>query len=299
MDITERLQWLEALAEKNIDTQKVELDICIKHNVKWDVLRTDLIHPICSGNKFFKLKYYLTEAIRTQKKIIATYGGPWSNHLVATAFAAKYCGLKSIGYIRGENPAHYSQTIIDCREQGMEIHFLNRNDYDNIKYNDHSTHDTLIIPQGGYGPKGMQGASEMLEYTNAGSYSHIICAVGSGTMYAGLCQAASILTTPIGLTVHTDDQIEYEIKHLLSLNHQNKHQQIELHHDQMGGFAKVNLQVIEFMNEFYQKTGIPTDFVYTGRLMKWIHDSINSGQIPSGSHILSIHSGGLQGNISL
>lgn len=253
MDITERLHWLEALAEKNIQTQNVELDICIENKVRWDVLRTDLIHPICSGNKFFKLKHYLIEAIKTQKKIIATFGGPWSNHLVATAFAAKYCGLKSIGYIRGEAPSHYSQTIIDCIEQGMEIHFLNRKDYDEIKYNEQRTDDTLIIPQGGFGTKGMIGASKMLEYTNKDSYSHIICAVGSGTMYAGICQAAPINTIPVGIIVHTDDQIENEIKQLLSYNDHKKLQRIKLYYDHIGGFAKMNSQVIDFMNEFYQK----------------------------------------------
>ncbi|MFZ9662037.1 MAG: 1-aminocyclopropane-1-carboxylate deaminase/D-cysteine desulfhydrase [Chitinophagaceae bacterium] len=326
MENKARLDWLDSLAEKNIITQNVDLEICSKMDMTWDILRTDLIHPVCSGNKFFKLKYYLTEALKKNKKTIVTYGGPWSNHLVATAFAAHSCGLNSIGYVRGEEPELYSPTLLECMKLGMKLIFLNREHYDAIKYSQENTDDALYIPQGGYGLNGMIGASEILNYTNKNSYSHIISAVGSGTMFAGLYlsglyESATVETKMqinvtddsyrnpiplrnhdfqlIGVTVHRDQEIKNEIEALLSLRNLKLHQDIQLYEDEMGGFAKFNKEVIAFMNSFYQKTMIPTDFVYTGRLMKWIYEAIAAGKFPKGSKILAIHSGGLQGNISL
>ena len=128
--IWERLQWFERLAEQHIVTQSIN-DTCLAgKNITWDILRTDLIHPICSGNKFFKLKYYLLDAMQKKHTSIITYGGPWSNHIVATAFAARYCGLSSTGYIRGESPQKWSETLLQlarrrrpewARQTGTEL----------------------------------------------------------------------------------------------------------------------------------------------------------------------------------
>lgn len=324
MENRDPLEWLQDLATKKICTQKVELDVCSQKNIEWDILRTDLIHPTCSGNKFFKLKYYLSDALKQHKETIATFGGPWSNHLVATAFAANYCGLKSIGFVRGDTHDHPSPTILNCMEQGMEIRYINRERYDEKKYDEQFNDNVMLIPQGGFGPKGVEGATEMLQYAKAATYTHIVCAVGSGTMFAGLCLSGLPHANIMGLVVHKDDQIKCEIEHLLnsSITSRNNifntsplvllddhehfpnikmHEMhsMNLYHDHAGGFAKANPDVISFMNWFHQNTMIPTDFVYTGRLMKWIFDSIKDGKFPAGSRILAIHSGGLQGNISL
>lgn len=324
MEIRNPLDWLQQLAIQNIHTQKVELELCARQNIKWDVLRADLIHPICSGNKFFKLKYYLIDALNHHKESVATFGGPWSNHLVATAFAANYCGLKSIGYVRGDEHEHISPTILKCMEQGMEIRYMNRQEYDEKKYDTHIYDDVMMIPQGGFGQKGVEGASEILHYAKAASYTHIVCAVGSGTMFAGLCLSGLPHANLLGLVVHKDEQIKQEIEqlHSSSLTAQNitsnnkylklheaddyslydltkKPYSMHLYYDHVGGFAKLHPDVISFMNWFYKNTMIPTDFVYTGRMMKWIYESIKNGKFPRGSRILAIHSGGLQGNISL
>jgi 1-aminocyclopropane-1-carboxylate deaminase/D-cysteine desulfhydrase-like pyridoxal-dependent ACC family enzyme len=93
------------------------------------VLRLDKCDPVVSGNKWFKLRFYLEEAIKSNKKTIVTYGGPWSNHLVATAAASKKMGLKSLGYVRGKKPALFSHTLNSALALGMELQFLSRNAY--------------------------------------------------------------------------------------------------------------------------------------------------------------------------
>ncbi|MGZ5219869.1 MAG: 1-aminocyclopropane-1-carboxylate deaminase, partial [Chitinophagaceae bacterium] len=64
-------------------------------------------------------------------------------------------------------------------------------------------------------------------------------------------------------------------------------------------YAKHQPALLGFMNEFYKQTRIPSDFVYTGKLFYAISDLIGKNYFPAGSKLLVIHSGGLQGNISL
>ncbi|HLO80906.1 MAG TPA: hypothetical protein VK166_08110, partial [Chitinophagaceae bacterium] len=126
------LAWFEDLAKERIITETVENTLYDDGSIIWDMLRTDLIHPICSGNKFFKLKYYLLDAIQKKHTNIVTSGGAWSNHIVATALAARACGLGSVGYIRGERSATPSETLREAGSLGMEFRFVNRADYSKI-----------------------------------------------------------------------------------------------------------------------------------------------------------------------
>ena len=86
-----------------------------------DVLRIDEVHPIISGNKYFKLLYYIDEAIRKGSDGFITYGGPWSNHIVAVAEVAKSLQLASVGYIRGEEPALWSAALKDAASAHMDV----------------------------------------------------------------------------------------------------------------------------------------------------------------------------------
>lgn len=318
--VTEKLQWFERLAEQHIVTQNI-VDPCQDYkNITWEVLRTDLIHPVCSGNKFFKLKYYLLDALLNRHTRITTYGGAWSNHIVASAYAANYCGLKSTGIIRGETPKILSDTLVRAKEEGMELEFLSRQDYsvlnsaknhceddiillesDPLKLNllvEPPNSEDYIIPQGGYGILGVKGAAEMLNYTNKEKYTHICCACGTGTMLAGLMTAASSPAQQfVGIAVLNDTGLTMNVKNLIQmLPVPGFHISFDY---QFGGYAKKTEDLISFMNSFYQLHHIPTDFVYTAKLMFAISDLIKKDYFPPGSRILTIHSGGLQGNKSL
>ena len=133
--------------------QKLEETVFIANQLDVEMLRLDLLHPIVSGNKFFKLKYYLKEAVAKQNTGIVTFGGYHSNHLVAAAFACKEAGVKSIGIIRGEKPNSFSNCIKDCIEYGMEIKFLSRDSFDSLQVTEIEKQypQFTIIPQGGYG----------------------------------------------------------------------------------------------------------------------------------------------------
>jgi 1-aminocyclopropane-1-carboxylate deaminase len=286
----QQLAWFEALAKERIITEKVNKSLYDEAPLTWDILRTDLIHPVCSGNKFFKLKYFLLDAIQKNHTIITTSGGAWSNHIIATAFAARACGLRSVGLIRGEKNATPSATLLEASALGMELRFIGRGEYRDPQM---LSPDEYYVPAGGYGEFGAKGAGEILTFANDQDYSHIICASGTGTMLAGLTLAAPGKQV-LGIAVLKHKDLGKEAGRLIGKDELNM-----IHDYHFGGYAKKTDELLNFMNDFYLATGIPTDFVYTGKLMYAIRQLIRKQYFPPGSKILAIHSGGLQGNISL
>ena len=293
----ELLLEIERIGKDNILMQTIKNQEIIKNNLEWDMLRLDLIHPICSGNKFFKLKYYLEDAITKKQKTVKTYGGAWSNHIVATAFLANYCGLKSIGIIRGEEPKVWSKTLLHAKEFGMDFEFVSRSEFSNYQ-NQVEDNDIYTIPQGGFGTLGVKGAAEIALCTDYNQYSHIICACGTGTMLAGLIHASQPSQKCIGISVLKNPELHFEVEQLLSY-FPKKTNYIVLNNYHFGGYAKKNNSLLDFINQFYNNHNIPTDFIYTAKMVYAIENLIENGFFKSGSKILSIHSGGLQGNGSL
>jgi 1-aminocyclopropane-1-carboxylate deaminase len=260
------------------------------------VLRLDKIHPVISGNKWFKLRYYLEDAKAKGKKSILTFGGAWSNHIIATATAGKIKGFNTIGIIRGEEPAIFSPTLLNARAQGMQLVFIPRNEYSekNIPV-EYRTDDHYIIHEGGYGDLGAAGAATILDGLTE-NYSHYCCAAGTGTTAAGIANAAKERQVIAISVLKNNHNLKKMIKALLSSGATAP----ELMHDyHFGGYSKYQPALLEFMNELYKHTQIPTDFVYTGKLFYAVRDLIQKNFFPSGSRILLIHSGGLQGNLSL
>lgn len=273
-----------------------------KFHTNADVLRLDLMHPVISGNKWFKLKEYFKEAINLRKTNIITYGGAYSNHLVATAAFAQASRLKSTGLVRGERPAQLSPTILQAEQFGMKIIFLSREDYKRKivppSLAEHYTNDeNYLINEGGYGMAGAQGAKAIMEEVDTSAYTHIVAAVGTGTTLAGLISAAANKQHIIGISVLKNNlSVEKEIKDLLPNEKINFTLLYDFH---FGGYAKYTPELISFMNDWYTETGIPSDFVYTGKLFYAAKELIVNNFFPKQSKLLIIHSGGLQGNRSL
>jgi 1-aminocyclopropane-1-carboxylate deaminase len=268
-----------------------------------DVLRLDEVHPVISGNKWFKLVKYFSEAKASNRKWVATYGGAYSNHIVATAAAAQQYGLQSIGMIRGEIPKQLSPTLMEAQRYGMQLLFLSRTEYAekiipsalcSLTHPD----DVSIIPEGGYGSAGAAGIAEMLASYPVSEYDYLFVATGTGTTLAGIAMSTQHEQEVWGISVLKNNfSIEDEINHLLPGVKKNK---FKINYDyHFGGYAKYNEALIVFMNEWFESTGIPTDFVYTAKLFFAVHEMILSDTIKRGSRILVIHTGGLQGNRSL
>lgn len=272
--------------------------------VQLSVLRLDMIHPVISGNKIFKLHYFIEAAKAAQHKCIITFGGAYSNHLAATAYACKRCGIKCIGIVRGEKPAALSHTLQFCMQQEMELQFVTRQQYTNKEIEPLLQHlqDThggcTIIPEGGYGPAGAEGAALIHTLIKPHSCTHICTAVGTATTAAGIlsgCTTETVVCVPV-LKGMTD--IEDRIAHCSNGPVKNNQLQI-LSNYHFGGYAKKTPELIAFMNDVWQQHQLPTDFVYTAKMMYAVIDKIKQGWFAPGSNILCLHTGGLQGNLSL
>jgi 1-aminocyclopropane-1-carboxylate deaminase len=282
-----------------ITTDKVMLAPFASHGIEMDMLRLDKIHPFISGNKWFKLRFYLEEALRQNKKRVITFGGAWSNHLLATAAACQLHQLACTGIIRGEKPRVLSDTLLQSVAMGMELIFVDRSTYKTQQVPaELQTEDNCIIQQGGYGSPGVHGAATIAAYTDhSRNYTHILCAAGTGTMLAGLVRSSLPQQQVTGISVLKNNRrLEEEVKRLIPES-ENHFSILQEYH--FGGYAKHNDELIRFMNNWYNNTGIPTDFVYTGKLCFAATDLVQRKIIPEGSRILLIHSGGLSGNASL
>jgi 1-aminocyclopropane-1-carboxylate deaminase len=288
---------MEKINFENITIDEIALPANQEKDIRVSVLRLDKIHPIISGNKFFKIRFYIDEALKLQKKTIVTFGGAYSNHIVATASVCKLNNLNSIGIIRGEKANEISPTLSQAEDLGMKLHFISRKEYKEKKIPAELIKDDhYFINEGGFGEKGVEGASTILDHCIKNEFTHYCCAVGTGTMIAGLIKASLPGQSVAGISVMKNNfELENNVKNLTG----NKKDFQIIHDYHFGGYAKYKPDLIQFMNEFYHQTHIPSDFVYTGKLFYGINNLILKNFFPDKSNLLFIHSGGLQGNSSL
>jgi 1-aminocyclopropane-1-carboxylate deaminase/D-cysteine desulfhydrase-like pyridoxal-dependent ACC family enzyme len=287
------------------DIEELDDDLFLREQVSVSVLRLDKIHPVVSGNKLFKLHYFLQEAILSDHKTILSFGGAYSNHLAATAFTCKVLNLKCIGIVRGEQPGQLSPTLQQCINDGMQLKFITRQEYE-VKENtgfisslQNEFGEFILVPEGGYHPLGAKGAALIMYLFNPGNYTHICTATGTVTTLAGLLTVAKPELTISGIPVLKGmTESNERIKYLANMNTVPKNLQIlEGYH--FGGYAKKTDQLIQFMNFCWQQYQLPLDFVYTAKMLFAVTDCVKNKHFPRGSKILCLHTGGLQGNKSL
>lgn len=273
-----------------------------KRVVAVDVLRLDLLHPVISGNKWYKLKGNIRFAIDEGYESVLTFGGAYSNHLVATAAAAKMARLKSVGIVRGTYAeTNLTPTLQDCKAYGMELGFLPREEYELKTNADFLTNlsnkfeNPFIIPEGGANQQGRDGAASIADLILSG-YSHICVSVGSGTTFIGLRNALSDSQTLLGFVpMKGGAYMEKEVRQYIERN-----KSWRLFDDwHFGGFGKHPSVLIDFMNEFYRQHSIPLDVVYTGKMMAGVQALIQADFFSPDARILCIHTGGLQGNVGI
>ena len=269
------------------------------NEISVDFLRLDTIHPIISGNKWFKLSQFPHQENFPNIETIITYGGNWSNHLLATAYFAKLHQKKSIGYVFTHQPNVLTQTLIDAQHYGMKIEFVNRKDFYFKMNNPILSESVLEIPMGGFCKLGIHGAKQILNIKNVSKYNYIITAVGTGATLAGLY--LSLLNTQkiIGVcVVKTKQLIEEDIKKILQIELDNNKIKI-FYNFHLGGIGKYNSQVLNMKENLQKIDEIPTDIIYLAKTSIAVQTLIKQGYFLKNDKILIIHNGGLQGNRSL
>ena len=274
--------------------------INLSYSVHLDIKRLDLIHPQISGNKFFKLKYNILEAQKQGLTRILTFGGAYSNHIAATAYAAHLFGLKSVGIIRGEELATQplNPTLANAQKLGMQLHFVSRNEYrlrndgNHLQQLHNQFSETFIIPEGGTNDLAVQGCQEILSQSDLQNYDVICCAVGTGGTISGLIERSSLHQHVLGFSALKGDFLKQDIMQW------TKKQNWSLTDAYCcGGYAKTSPELLAFIQKFEKQHGVPLEPIYTGKMMFGLFDLIKNNYFPEGTRILAIHSGGLQGKI--
>ncbi|WP_104516383.1 1-aminocyclopropane-1-carboxylate deaminase/D-cysteine desulfhydrase [Acinetobacter indicus] len=261
------------------------------------IKRLDLIHPQISGNKFFKLKYNLLAARQQGFEKVLTFGGAYSNHIAATAFASHKFGFQSLGMIRGEELAQrpLNPTLATAQQFGMQLEFISRNAYRQKDQPDFLQHlqqqypDFYLIPEGGTNALAVQGCREILVAEDA-QFDLICCAVGTGGTFAGLIEASQQHQQLLGFSALKGDFLTHEVAQLTT-----KRNWRILDDYCCGGYAKTTPELIQFIQSFEQRYNIPLEQVYTGKMLRGIFDLIDQDKIGPDQKILLIHTGGLQG----
>lgn len=296
--------------------QKLNSDLFTEQNLSVDVLRLDLIHSEISGNKWFKLKFNLEKAKAKNFKTIITFGGAFSNHIAATAAACKHEGIKTVGVIRGERPKVLNSTLIKATQDGMLLHFVDRETYSHkteIQFKNELTKifgEHFLIPEGGNNEEGILGSAEIIK--PEWDYDYIFCACGTGATFSGILASLKSNQILIGISVLkgkntlVNDAINqlqfvfpernFVIKGNDALNKMEISESCITNSYCFNGYAKMDLSLIEFKNKFENEFKISLDYIYTNKSFYALFDLILQHKIKQNSKILIIHCGGLQGN---
>jgi 1-aminocyclopropane-1-carboxylate deaminase len=277
--------------------QKILLNL--PNGIELFIKREDWLHPIISGNKFRKLKYNIQEAKKLGYTTLLTFGGAFSNHILAVAGVGAEFGFTTIGIIRGEeleSKIAENPTLAKAQELGMQFHFVTRTTYRdkeekmfvNLLYEMFG--NFYLIPEGGTNKLAIKGCEEILTDTDKAYFTHITCAVGTGGTISGLINSSGQKQQIIGFSslkgaFLSDVICNFVLKTNWNIN--------EAYH--FGGYGKVNDELISFLNLFYNQTAIPLDPVYTGKMVFGVLNLIEKAYFPNNSKILMIHTGGLQG----
>lgn len=260
--------------------------------------REDLLHTYISGNKFRKLKYNLIEAKRLKKSTLLTFGGAFSNHILAVAAAGKENNFNTIGVIRGEELASKiseNPTLKKAQEFGMKFEFVSRELYRNkedLKFVDTLKSrygDFYLIPEGGTNSLAVRGCEEILN-DQVNDFDFICISVGTGGTISGIINCSKPCQKVLGFPALKGNFLQEDIRKFAN---KDNWQLITDYH--FGGYAKVTNELIIFMNHFYEKYKIPLDPIYTGKMVFGVFDLIEKNFFPENAKILLIHTGGLQG----
>ncbi|MET3531616.1 1-aminocyclopropane-1-carboxylate deaminase/D-cysteine desulfhydrase [Chryseobacterium flavum] len=281
------------LPTESIPIQEILIDKSLKLFIK----REDLIHPLISGNKYWKLFYNINKYLKQnpENPYIVTFGGAFSNHISAVSAVGNLAGIATLGIIRGEelqNKWRDNPTLLFAKRNGMNLKFVTREEYRHkeklTEFLQQEFPEALIVPEGGTNEEAVAGVKMMLNEQTK-DFDYLCTAVGTGGTIAGISKFCEENQKVIGCKVVDDASLENKIFEL-TLKHN-----FNLIDSSFGGYGKINDENVRFINDFKEKYNIPLEPIYTGKMMQKIFELIEEDYFPENSSILCFHTGGLQG----
>ncbi len=287
---------------QRLDLAKFAPDI----NTQLDLLRLDSIDSLLGGNKWFKLMPWLEQAQQENTDCLLSFGGPHSNHIHALAAAGARYSFRTIGYVRGGPwlEQRLSPTLQDARTMGMQLVFVDKIEYarriePQWREQLAKEYAALVIPEGGYSQLVLPALARLGEHISAFDYDWVSLACGTGTTLAGIACGLQGDARLHGFSVLKDNgSVSSAVKALLQDKIHHPHWQVnETAH--FGGYARINKNLVDFMDRFEGCTGVALDPVYTAKMMSGLFTQLrrtaNAEPLNTPKKILAIHTGGLQG----
>jgi 1-aminocyclopropane-1-carboxylate deaminase len=279
----------------------------LERNIKLFIKRDDLIHAEVSGNKWRKLKFNIEQVKVLKKEGILTFGGAFSNHLIATASACNKAGIKAVGIVRGDELTENSnETLKRCSELGMTLKFVSREEYrlrnDKLYQSELSNEfeNHYIVPEGGANFYGMVGCQEIVSEIGE-KYDSIFVAQGTTTTSCGILLSiadnAKLHVIPVLKGFDSLQEMRDMLNYSMFDNELTEDliSKVVVHSEyHFGGYGNYNNELLQFIKSFYQKHKIPLDQVYTGKVMFALYSELEKGNLDNQT-VVFIHTGGIQG----
>lgn len=291
---------------ENSILQRIYHPLFEERQINLFIKRDDLIHHDISGNKWRKLKFNVHKMLLRNQDKLVTFGGAYSNHLVATAAAGKAYGIKTIGIVRGEELKGDNESLKVCRGFGMELIFISRSLYREVSGGNltpelvEKVKGAVIVPEGGYNVDGMKGCEEIVDEVNRQIPNDLpityFSACGTGTTLGGIAKAMRSRDRAIGISVLKSDFHKKYINRLYDEIDFHTPNEWEISLDyHFGGYAKFSLELISYINNFKREFGLQFDPIYNGKTMFAAEDMLMNGKLSSNTNVVVVHTGGLQG----
>lgn len=274
--------------------------------VELAVLRLDLLDPLISGNKWFKLSHHLAVAQACGATGVISLGGAHSNHLHALAATGKRFGFQTVGLLRGH--AQQTATVDDLQAFGMQLHWLGYAGYRARHAADFWLPwqalypDFYTVPEGGGGLSGALGCMTLVQQVREqlpalawSDYDAWWLAAGTGTTLAGLLLGeAAEHPVHAALAVPADHGVEQQVQAIIQAARMPVGH-YQLHEASRGGFARVDQELLSFMQASEMESGVPLEPLYTAKALMALRRQVEAGYFARGSRLVFVHTGGLQG----
>ncbi|PCJ28634.1 MAG: 1-aminocyclopropane-1-carboxylate deaminase [SAR86 cluster bacterium] len=289
--------------------EPLRCDLLDRHNICFNILRLDTIHPTIHGNKWYKLKRNLRQFQTKGVSRVLSFGGAYSNHLYALAAAGEHFSLETIGLVRGEIVEPLNPVLKFAKDRGMTLIPLSRTEYRH-KHEESflaKLQDRLgpfqLLPEGGSNLLAVQGCEEIAESIRWQSSSRpriVALCCGTGATMAGIVaglshQSSSNPAEVLGISVlKGEGYLQGEVRKWLEKNHCQSATNWRVEENyHCGGYAKTNPGLKAFLESFSTSFSLPLEPVYTGKLIYALFNMIKEGVIPDGVEIIAIHTGGI------
>jgi D-cysteine desulfhydrase len=283
--------------------------------------RDDLTGFGLGGNKVRGLEFYLADALAQQADVIVTGAGPQSNHVRATAAAARVAGMDVVAVLHDSRPPLASGNLLLDALLGVELRFTNSPDRTLVDAWIPRVADELraagrrpyVIPRGGASALGALGyvecAREMREQAAVLGlrWDRLVLATGACGTHAGLLAGRHIhdfqtiihgitVSRPVAECLERIPRLAQAAARLAGHELVLAVEEVVVGDGFIGaGYGIPTAEGIAAIQLVARTEGIFLDPTYTGKAMAGLIAEVRAGRISKAENVVFLHTGGEPG----